>query len=103
MHYFRAPSSMPSRHVRSRPFPFRRHRRHALPDGLSRTSFLRASCAPCALVWIVSAVIAPGSVCAEPGAVGAEYPVEDRPIPPRGWWTTCTDARGIRTTLLADG
>jgi hypothetical protein len=49
-------------------------------------------------------LLAPGAdALTEPGPVGGEYPVEDRPVPPRGWWMSCTDARGIRSSLVADG
>jgi cysteine-rich repeat protein len=38
---------------------------------------------------------------AEPAIVGPEMPAEARPTPPDRWWTTCVDARGIRTTIRA--
>jgi cysteine-rich repeat protein len=39
---------------------------------------------------------------AAPGPVGPELPAEDRPVPADGWWKSCTDARGVTTTIEAD-
>ena len=44
----------------------------------------------------------PDATLAAPGPLGPEFPAEDRPLPEDGWWSTCTDARGIRSTIVPD-
>lgn len=41
-------------------------------------------------------------VSAAPGPAGPEFPAEDRPVSVDGWWKSCTDARGVTTTIEAD-
>ena len=37
---------------------------------------------------------------ANPGLLGPEFGAEDRSVPARGWWTGCTDGRGVTTSVL---
>ncbi|MFN2378197.1 MAG: DUF4215 domain-containing protein [Candidatus Binatia bacterium] len=37
---------------------------------------------------------------AAPGPVGEEYAINDRTLPPKAWWMSCTDAAGRGATLL---
>jgi cysteine-rich repeat protein len=54
-------------------------------------------------VFVACAFFGTGVVAAsaEPAIIGPEMPAEARPTPPDRWWTTCVDARGIRTTIRA--
>ncbi len=50
------------------------------------------------LTFLASGVVA---ASAEPATVGPELPAEARPTLPDRWWTSCVDARGVRTTIRA--
>jgi cysteine-rich repeat protein len=56
-----------------------------------------------ALIVALSALsLVPHRADALPGPVGGEFAVEDREIPPWGWWTTCTDGNGMRSSLAPE-
>ncbi len=37
-----------------------------------------------------------------PGPVGPEFSAEDRPVPEESWWSSCSDANGVRTTIVTE-
>ncbi|MFN2426937.1 MAG: hypothetical protein ABR587_10890 [Candidatus Binatia bacterium] len=49
---------------------------------------------------VVAAMLIPTVSTAASGPVGPEYAVNDRPLPPKQWWTSCTDSAGNRATLV---
>ena len=50
-----------------------------------------------AAALLLSSVATAGAAA---GPVGNEYAINDRPLPPKQWWTSCTDASGQRATLV---
>ncbi len=53
-----------------------------------------------AIAMMLSALVTASAAGA--GTIGREFAAGDRGIPPRGWWTSCTDASGKSVELTPD-
>ena len=49
---------------------------------------------------LAPAIVVASMSLAAPGPLGPELPAEDRPVPDDSWWTTCTDAAGVTSTIV---
>ncbi|HYC55624.1 MAG TPA: DUF4215 domain-containing protein [Candidatus Binatia bacterium] len=56
---------------------------------------------PLPVLLVTLVLVFPLAAGAAPGPAGSVYGIADRPVPPRGWWSSCTYGDGRRAALVA--